>query len=106
MAINKKKEEKEIKYTPEEIEVSKVKAIRGKKDCYRFNMRINGVDIYACQYVTYVSKDGEEKCFIAFPQYKGTDDKYYNNCYFPINHPSYKKEFEFVEKEIEKAINT
>ena len=107
MAIKKneaKKEDRKVEYKPAEIGVSKVKEIKGKKDCYRFTLTINGVDIYGCSYVTYTGKEGEEKNFIAFPQYKGSDGKYYNNCWFPINDPAYRKEYELIEELIGQAI--
>lgn len=110
MAVNKSKESKkaskrEVVYSPATIAVTKVKEIANRENCYRFNLSINGVDIYGCQYVTYTGKDGKESDFISFPQYKGTDGNYYNVCYFPINAPEYRKEYEFIEAEIEKAVN-
>ena len=99
-----KKEVRKVEYKPAEINVSKVKEIKGKDDCYRFNLEINGVSIYGCSYITYVNKDGKEDNFIAFPQYKGTDGNYYNTCWFPINDSAYSKEFQLIEELIGKAL--
>lgn len=90
-------EKKNVKnVNPVNVEVLKVKPIKDRKDCYRFNLRYNGVTIYGMQYVTYTTKDGGEGYFISFPQYRGNDDKYYNHCYFEIT----KEVFGIIEKQI------
>ena len=101
-----KKEVRKFEYKPAEIGVSKVREIKGKDDCYRFNLEINGVSIYGCSYITYTNKEGKEDNFIAFPQYKGSDGNYYNTCWFPINDPAYRKEFEEIENQISKLIES
>lgn len=111
MAINKntnntgKEEKRTVEYVkPYILKVLKAKEIKDRPNCYRFNLLLNGMTINGMQYVTYTSKNGEEKTFISFPQYKGTDDKYYNICYFPINDPAYSKEYEQIEFEIGKLL--
>lgn len=84
MAI-KKPNEKTEKKTDNVIEVLKVKEIKGRKDCYRFTMRVNGVTIYGCQYITYTDRNGNEKNFVSFPQFKGSDDKYYNHVWCELS---------------------
>lgn len=85
MAIEKKNKKQEQE-TNNTIKVLKVKEIKDRKDCYRFNMEINGVTIYGCQYITYTDANGNEKCFISFPQYKSkNDDKYYNHVYVKLS---------------------
>lgn len=46
------------------------------------DVKINGVTIYGCKPVTYKDKEsGEEKDFLAFPERKGKDGKYYKIAY-------------------------
>ena len=108
MAIQKakKNEKKKVEYKPIEIEVSRVKEIANRDDCYRFTLTINGVDINGCQYITYTTKEGEEGNFISLPAYKGSDNKYYNHAYFPINDPAYAKEFAQIENMISEQLKT
>lgn len=83
MAI--KKAQKQEKETNNTIEVLKAREIKDRKDCYRFSMRVNGVTIYGCQYITYTDRDGNEKNFVSMPQYKGSDDKCYNHCWVELS---------------------
>lgn len=46
-----------------------------------FNWVLNGVCLNGC----WVKKAKSGKEFIAFPQYKGKNDKYYNYCYAAID---------------------
>lgn len=100
MAINKIKKE-----TSGELEYSiKVSNVREKKDrpgCYRFKMTVNGIEINGCDYISYTSKEGEERQFVALPQYKGSDDKWYNVVYFKITDDLFK----VIEKQLEAIIN-
>lgn len=106
MAIKRNNEKKETKearaYT---VKVERVKPIQGKRDSYRFNLLVNGVFLNGCKYITYAGKDGKDEAFIGFPNYKGTDEKYYNICYFPINDPEYRPVFEDVERQIGEALD-
>lgn len=50
-----------------------------------FDMVVNGVTIYGCNYKVLTRKDnGEEFAKIGFPSRKGSDGKYYNQAYFKI----------------------
>ena len=50
-----------------------------------FDMDVNGVTIYGCNYKVLTRKDnGEEFAKIGFPSRKGSDGKYYNQAYFKI----------------------
>lgn len=51
------------------------------------DMEVNGVKVYGCWYRTYEDREhpGDEKSFIAFPSRKGTDGKWYQYAWFPIN---------------------
>ena len=80
------------------IRVLKVREIKDRPGCYRFNAEVNGVTIYGMQYITFTNKSGKETSFVSFPSYKGSDGKFYNNAYFPIENDS--KEFQTIEKQI------
>lgn len=107
MAINKKvntEEKKElVNYV---VKVLKVSARKGKPNCYRFNLEVNGIIIYGMDYITYTDRGGKEQNFIAFPQYKSNngEEKYYNHVYFPINDPDYKSVKEDIERQIESLL--
>lgn len=80
------------------IRVIKVREVKDRPGCYRFNAEVNGVTIYGMQYITYTNKNGKETSFVSFPSYKGSDGKFYKHCYFPIENGS--KEFQTIEKQI------
>ena len=64
-----------------EVEVKNVRVVEGKSgDLLFFTLMINGVTIYNCRVAT--GKNGD---FISFPQYKGSDGKYYNNVYVVLS---------------------
>lgn len=64
-----------------ELEVKNVRVVEGKNgDLVFFTLMINGVTIYNCRVAT--GKNGD---FISFPQYKGSDGKYYNNVYVVLS---------------------
>ena len=105
MAINNKKEEqKQEVRTDYEVKILKVKARENRKDCYRFDAEVNGVTIYGMEYITYTAKNGDERSFIAFPQYQSSDGKYYNHVYFPVNDPLNDKLFASIEKQIDSLL--
>lgn len=105
MAINKKEEQKKEEVrTDYEVTVLKVKARENRKDCYRFNAEVNGVTIYGMEYITYTAKNGDERSFIAFPQYQSSDGKYYNHVYFPVNDPLNATLFDSIETQIESLL--
>lgn len=88
--------------TPEYIvEVQNPKAIPDKENCYRFTLIVNGVTLYGMKSLVYKDeRSGEDRSFIAFPGYKGRDDKFYNNCWFPID----EKLQEEIEEQIAKLL--
>ena len=64
-----------------EFDVKNVRVVEGKNgDLVFFTLTINGVTIYNCRVAT--GKNGD---FISFPQYKGSDNKYYNNVYVALS---------------------
>ena len=86
------------------VKVLSVREIKGRPDCYRFNAEVNGVTIYGMSYVTYQdNKTGTKRNFISFPSYKGSDDKFYNVCYFKIEDGS--DTFKSIESQIERMLN-
>lgn len=44
------------------------------------DVKINGVTIYGCRAVTHEDRD-----FLAFPEQKGNDGKYYKHAYIPLS---------------------
>ena len=107
--INNKKENKSASEARKEeesysIKVLAVRPIKDRKGCYRFNAVVNGVTIYGMQYISFQNKTGEQKEFISFPSYKGSDSKFYNVCYFPIQDGS--DLFKEFEKQIEEVLNS
>jgi len=108
MAIqkNNKKESSKNEARAYTVKVERVKEIAGKADSYRFNLLVNGVFINGVKYITYSDQNGQPASFIGFPNYKGTDGKYYNICYFPVNDPEYKAVYEDIEKQIGEALDS
>lgn len=77
-----KAENKEERQTIEvrDVAVKQVRVVAGKSgDLVFFTLVLNGVTIYNCRVAT--GKNGD---FISFPQYKGSDGKYYNNVYVAL----------------------
>ena len=80
------------------FEVKNVRVVDGKNgDLVFFTLVINGVTIYNCRVAT--GKNGD---FISFPQYKGSDGKYYNNVYVAISDEDAAKILASVQDEINK----
>ena len=58
---------------------------KGKKNVLA-DVKLNGVCIYGVRPVTYTDKaDGKEKDFLAWPERKGKDDKYYKIAYMALS---------------------
>ncbi len=106
MAIKRNNTEKKEEARAYTVKVERVREIAGKRDSYRFNLLVNGVFLNGIKYITYAGRDGKDEAFIGFPNYKGTDDKYYNICYFPVNDPKYRSVFEDIEKQIGEALDS
>ena len=105
MAIKKTntKEIKEVNNMNYAVKVSRVKEIPNRTGCYRFQLEVNGVTIYGMQYIHYTTKEGKEGDLISFPSYKGSDGKFYNNCWFPCG--SDTEAFKEIEKQLEVIVN-
>lgn len=77
-------------------EVKNVRVVEAKNgDLVFFTAVINGVVIYNCRVAT--GKNGD---FISFPQYKGSDGKYYNNVYVSLSDEDAAKILELVQTEL------
>lgn len=78
-------------------EVKNVRVVDGKNgDLVFFTAIINGVVIYNCRVAT--GKNGD---FISYPQYEGSDGKYYNNVYVALSEEDSSKILELVQNEID-----
>lgn len=108
MAIQKKEnnttEQKKEVRTDYEVKVLKVTPRQNREGCYRFNCEVNGITIYGMEYITYTAKGGDQRTFIAFPQYQSSDGKYYNHVYFAVNDPLNTKCFSEIERQIEELL--
>ena len=79
------------------FEVKNVRVVDGKNgDLVFFTLVINGVTIYNCRVAT--GKNGD---FISFPQYKGTNGRYYNNVYVSLSDEDSKHILEEIQKAID-----
>jgi DNA-binding cell septation regulator SpoVG len=79
------------------MEVRNVRVVAGKNgDLVFFTLELNGVAIYNCRVAT--GKNGD---FISFPQYKGSDGKYYNNVYVSLSDEDSSKILEEIQKQID-----
>lgn len=77
--------------------VKNVRVVDGKNgDLVFFTLEINGVTIYNCRVAT--GKNGD---FISFPQYKGSDGKYYNNVYVGLAEEDSARILEEIQKQID-----
>ena len=79
-------------------EVKNVRVVEAKNgDLVFFTAVINGVVIYNCRVAT--GKNGD---FISYPQYKGSDGKWYNNVYVSLAEEDSNKILELGQAEIDK----
>jgi len=80
----------------ESLEVKSVRVVETKRgDLVFFTLVINGVYINNCKVAT--GKNGD---FVGWPQYKGSDDKWYNQVYVPLSDDDTKKIMELVQDAI------
>lgn len=79
------------------VVVKNVRVVDGRNgELVFFTLEINGVIIYNCRVAT--GKNGD---FISFPQYKGSDGKYYNNVYVPLADEDSTSILEEIQKQID-----
>lgn len=105
MSINRKgKEDSSKKGSGKEVVNHEIKVTRANdiEKCIMFDMEVNGVKIYGCSYRELKRHDGSGSfAKIGFPSRKGSDDKYYAQCWFKIS----DKDLEAIEKGIEALLN-
>ena len=88
-------EKKPLEITSSAVE--NVRVITGAKgDIVFFTLMLNGLKIYNCRVAT-----GKEGDFVSFPQYKGSDGKYYNSVYAFLK----KEDQDMILTEIQEQIN-
>lgn len=96
----KSKKQDQQERTTIEVRSSSVKNVRvvdGKNgDLVFFTLEVNGVIIYNCRVAT--GKNGD---FISFPQYKGSDGKYYNNVYVSLAEEDSERILQLVQAAID-----
>ena len=85
--------------TVTECEVLKARQFKNSR--VGFDLKINGVVIYSMIAFPYKDKQGNDAWGISFPQRKGSDNKYYNECYFYINDDLRKNLLEQIDKLLE-----
>lgn len=81
MAFKKNEEKKN-----HEINVTRARLFsgsNGKPDAVVFDMVVNGVSLYGCRFVE-GEKNGKPYKFVSFPNYKGSDGKYYSHCWVSL----------------------
>lgn len=78
----------------ESFEVQKVREVGRNKNIF-FTLILNGVAINNCSVV-----HGRNGDFISLPQYKGSDDKYYNTVYFRFSEDDTEAILDEVSKQL------
>lgn len=95
---NKKKEASKEEKRDYEVKVTRAHEL---DNCVMFDMEVNGVTIYGCNYKSMLRKDGSgEFIKIGFPSRKGSDGKWYSQAYFKIS----DELAEEIEAQIDKLI--
>lgn len=81
-----------------DVEVKNVRVVETQNngDLVFFTLVLNGVTIYNCRVAT--GKNGD---FISFPQYKGSDGKYYNNVFVSLSDEDSANILENIQKQID-----
>ncbi len=98
-AKTKKTETKEREYIEvRSAGVSNVRVVEAKNgDLIFFTLCLNGVYINNCRAV-----EGKNGDFISFPQYKGSNNQYYNTVYCALSDEDTKKILDQVQAELDK----
>lgn len=100
MALSKNKKGAESAKVEREYDI-KVTRAHELENAVMFDMDVNGVTIYGCNYKTLLRKDGSgEFIKIGFPSRKGSDGKWYSQAYFKIT----DEMAEEIEAQIDKLI--
>ena len=79
------------------LDVKSVRVVDTKRgDLVFFTLVINGVYINNCKVAT--GKNGD---FVGWPQYKGSDDKWYNQVYVPLSDEDTKTIMDMVQHDLD-----
>lgn len=97
MAIQKKAQKSEETKVTYNFEVKRAKDL---DKVIMFDWEVNGIMIYGMAYRTGKTKEGKDYTLVSFPSRKGSDDKYYNHCWFKISEEMIAE----IEKQIEALI--
>lgn len=94
----KKGNKKEVEYVKvDRVDVRSARVVETKNgDIVFFTLLLNGVFINNCRVIS--GKNGD---FIGWPQYKGSDDKWYNVVYVPISDEDTKNILDLVQAAID-----
>lgn len=94
----KKGNKKEVEYVQiDRVDVRSARVVETKNgDIVFFTLLLNGVFINNCRVIS--GKNGD---FIGWPQYKGSDDKWYNVVYVPISDEDTKNILDLVQDAID-----
>lgn len=76
-------EKKEVKAVNHMIQV--VRAKEFDNGSIVFDMEINGIMVYGCNWIEGKKEDGTEYAFASFPSKKGTDGKYYHIAFAKLS---------------------
>lgn len=80
MKTNKSNERKTIKVTSMDVQNVRVVETKNGTELIFLTLVLNGVTINNCRIAS-----GSKGDFVSFPQYKGSNDKYYNYVYAPLS---------------------
>ena len=91
------KEQEVLKLDSWNVEKVRVVTTKDGKDLVFLTLILNGVAINNCKIVT--GKNGD---FVSFPQYRGSNDQYYNVVYARLSDEDTKNICALVQEEIDK----
>ena len=93
-----RKEREVIEVTSASVSNVRVVTTKNGDDLVFFSVTINGVTVNNCRVAT--GKNGD---FISWPQYKGSNDKYYNYVYCPLSDDDNNSIMELIQKAIDEG---
>lgn len=96
---NSKKEKKEFNMDIVTLQVKSARQFNNGR--VGFTLECNGITIYNMIAFPYNDKEGNEQWGVSFPQKKGSDGKYYNEVWFPINEEVRKDILDMIDEVLE-----
>lgn len=82
-----------------EVDSWDVERARSTRGGVYFSLKLNGVTINNCR----IARSHDDREFIGFPQYKGSDGNYYSCCYAPIDDDLQREIIKIVYQDISEA---